>query len=101
MKWIISVVVIAVLIAIFLTWRFRVCLRRREPLGQDSTWVLYIAPVLIYDMLGDIFPGISQPVQLGILAGFFVLSWFATRAVTRMYDQRLEKLLEDEPETMY
>ena len=63
--------------------------------------MLYIAPVLIYDMLGDIFPGISQPVQLGILAGFFVLSWFATRAVTRMYDQRLEKLLEDEPETMY
>ena len=104
MNWmtlIASLAVIAVLSAVFVWWRWKNCLRRREPLGQETTWVMYLPAAVIFGFLSDNMPELSMAVKLGAVAVMFVLGAIPVWLVGRRYEKALEAALEDDKEALW
>ena len=94
MDWLIAAALLAAMIYGFLAWRFRVCLKRRRPLNQESTWVIYATPILGYDLFRTVFPNAALGISVVALVALTGLAWFAATRVTKLYDRRLKAVLE-------
>ena len=101
MEWIILTAVVTAVTAVFIRWRWRACLRRREPLGQESTWMMFIYPVLLFDFLKGTFPALPMAVLLGILLIANIPVIFVVKEITGRYNKALEKALEDDKEALW
>ena len=93
MEWLILTAVVAVIIWGVLPWRFRACLKRRRPLNPESTWVIYLAPILGYDMFRNVIPNVPKGVSVAVLVVLTALAWVAANQVTKLYDRRLKDAL--------
>ena len=104
MNWmtlIVSLAVIAVLAAVFVWWRWKNCLRRREPMGTETTWVMYLPAAVLFGFLSDNMPDLHMGVKIAAVAVIFALSFFPVRAVTKRYEAALEKALEEDKEALW
>lgn len=101
MNLIASLLVITVLAAVFVLWRWRNCLRRREPMGPETTWVMYLPAAVLFGFLTDNLPDLALVLKLAAAIPLFALSFFPVRAVTRRYNEALEKALEDDKEALW
>ena len=101
MEWIILMVVVTAVTAAFIRWRWRVCLRRREQMGQESTWMLFIYPVLLFDFLKGTFPALPMAVLLAVLLIANIPVILAVKMITKRYDEALEAALEEDKEALW
>lgn len=99
MEWLILTAVVAAIIWGILAWRFKACLKRRRPLNPESTWVIYAAPILGYDMFRSFVPNAETAVSVVVLVALTALAWFAATRVTKLYDRRLKAVLEADGKT--
>ncbi len=98
MEWLILAAVVAALIWGVLAWRFRACLKRRRPLNMESTWVVYLAPILGYDMFRNFFPDVPRGVSVAVLVVLTALAWVVSNRIVKAYDRRLKAALEADGE---
>jgi Zn-dependent membrane protease YugP len=104
MNWmtlIASLAVIAALAAVFVWWRWKNCLRRREPMGQETTWVMYLPAAVLFGFLTDNMPDLSLAIKLGAVAVMFALGAVPVWAVSRRYEKALEQALEEDKEALW
>lgn len=101
MEWIILTAVLTAVTAGFIRWRWRSCLRRREQMGQESTWMMYLYPVLLFDFLQGTFPALPMAALLAILAIASIPVIFAVKKITSLYEKALEKALEEDKEALW
>lgn len=104
MNWmtlIASLSVIAALAAVFVWWRWKNCLRRREPMGQETTWVMYLPAAVIFGFLSDNMPELSLAVKLGAVAVMFVVGAIPVWFVSKRYEKALEAALEADKEALW
>ena len=101
MNLIVSLTVIAALSAVFVWWRWKNCLRRREPMGQETTWVMYLPAAVLFGFLTDNMPDLHIGVKLAAVAAMFALGFFPVRTVTKRYEAALEKALEEDKEALW
>ena len=104
MNWmtlIVSLLVIAALAAVFVGWRWKNCHRRREPMGQETTWVMYLPAAVIFGFLTDNMPGLSLAVRLGAVAAMFVVGAIPVWFISKRYEKALEKALEADEEARW
>lgn len=94
MQWLILTAATAAIILGVLAWRFHVCLKRRRPLNQESTWVIYLAPILGYDMFRSVFSDVPRGIGVAVLVVLTALAWVLAGRVTKIYDRRLKAALE-------
>lgn len=104
MNWmtlIASLAVIAALAAVFVWWRWKNCLRRREPMGQETTWVMYLPAAVLFGFLTDNLPDLHIAVKLAASAVMFVLGFIPSRMITVRYEKALEAALEADKEALW
>ena len=104
MNWmtlIVSLLVIAALATVFVWWRWKNCLRRREPMGQETTWVVYLPPAVLFGFLTDNMPELSLGIKLGAVVAMFVLGAVPVWMISRRYEKVLEKVLEEDEEARW
>ena len=96
-----SFAVIAALAAVFVWWRWKNCLRRREPMGTETTWVMYLPPSVLYGFLLDNMPDLHLVWKLIAAGVVFTLGFIPFRLVTTRYEKALEKALEEDDEARW
>ena len=101
MTLIVSFVVIAALSAVFVGWRWKVCLRRREPMGAETTWVMYLPAAVLFGFLTDSMPALPVWAKLVAVAGMFLMGFFPSHAVTKRYEKALEAAVEADEEARW
>ena len=101
MNLIVSLTVIAALSAVFVWWRWKNCLRRREPMGTETTWVMYLPAAVLFGFLSDNMPDLHIGVKIAAVAVMFALGFFPVRVVTKRYEAALEKVLEEDKEALW
>ena len=101
MTLIVSFAVIAALAAVFVWWRWKNCLRRREPMGTETTWVMYLPPSVFYGFLMDNMPQLHIVWKLAAAAAVVALGFIPFRLVTARYEKALEKALEEDKEALW
>ena len=101
MTLIVSFAVIAALAALFVWWRWKNCLRRREPMGTETTWVMYLPPSVFYGFLLDNSPQLHIVWKLLAAAAVFTLGFIPFRLVTTRYEKSLEKAIEEDEEARW
>jgi len=104
MNWmtlIASLAVIAALAVVFVWWRWKNCLRRREPMGTETTWVMYLPAAVLFGFLSDNMPDLHIGVKIAAVAVMFALGFFPVRLVTKRYEAALEKALEEDKEALW
>lgn len=104
MNWmtlIVSLLVITALAAVFVAWRWKNCLRRREPLGQETTWVMYLPAAVLFGFLMDNMPDLSLAIKLGVVAIMFVLGAVPVWIISKRYEKKLEAAIEADEEARW
>ena len=96
-----SFAVIAALAAVFVWWRWKNCLRRREPMGQETTWVVYLPAAVVFSFVSDSMPELHLAVKLAALVIMFGLCALPVRAMITRYEKELEKAIESDEEARW
>ena len=96
-----SLAVIAALAAVFVGWRWKNCLRRREPMGQETTWVMYLPAAVIFGFLTDNMPELALWIKLAAVAIMFVLGAIPVWFVSKRYEKALEAAIEADEEARW
>lgn len=91
-------IAIWLLLLVFLAWRIRVCARRRDYVGQEITWLVYLAAAMIPALLSLLFPNPPQWASVVVLALWVVGSGVISYRLNRKYRLwvEMEKQREEE-----
>lgn len=86
------------LLVAFFAWRIRVVARRRDYMGQELTWLVYLSAAIIPALLSLLFPNPSQWLSAVVLAAWVVGSGVISYRLNRKYRfwVEMEKQREEE-----